>query len=205
VILQELDVISSNIVVVLNRPEKPVPFSPSDLGKIVREPLNVTQALDGITIASPRDQIEITLAGGRLKVEDNSGQAPGKKKVVAVTHAMLQLFKTTYRAFGLNYRLTFRPEADKNPADVIANNLIDKDRIENNSKLQIMGGAATLFYNRGVKVCTLTIEPQAGLRGNKIIVDLNAHEDSSELPPVDELQKSFRREYLALIKILNSI
>lgn len=204
-ILRDQDVISSNVVVVLNRPEKPAPFSPGDLGKIVHEPLNVTQTLEGVIITSPRDQIEITLAGGRLKVEDNSGQTPGKKRVAEVTHAVLQLFKATYRAFGLNYRLTFRPEGDKNPADVIATNLINKHRIESNSRVQLVGGAVTLFYNRGAKVCTLTMEPQGGLQGSKIVVDLNAHEGSNELPPVDELQKSFRREYSALIKVLNSI
>lgn len=204
-ILQDLDIISSSIVIVLNRPEEPVPFAPSDLRKIVREPLNITQTLDGIIIDSPRDQIEITLANGRLKVADNSGQTPGKKRAVEATHAMLQLLKTMYNAFGLNYRLTFKSETGENPAYVIGNNLIDKDRIENNSKLQIRGAAATLFYNRGVKICTLKIEPQAGLRGDKIIVDLNAHEDSSELPPLDKLQKSFKKEYSALIKIMKSI
>jgi len=204
-IIQDLDIISSNIVVVLNRPEKPIPFAPSDIGKIVREPLNITQTLDGIIVDSPRDQIELTITGGRLKVADNSGQTPGKKRVVEVTHAMLQLLNTTYRAFGLNYRLTFRPEEGKSPAEVIANTMLNRNRIETNSKLQIRGGAATLFYNRGTKVCTLTIQPQAGLRGDKIIVDLNVHEDSTELPPVDRLQKSFKKEYSALVKVLNSI
>lgn len=204
-IIQDLDILSSNIVVVLNKPEKPIPFSPSDLGKIVREPLNITQTLDGIIIDSPRDQIEITLTSGRLKVADNSGQIPSKKRAVEVTLNILRLLNTTYRAFGLNYKITFRPEAERNPADVIANTVLDKDRIENSSRLKIIGAAATLFYNRGTKVCTLTIEPQARLKGDKIIVDFNAHEDSSELPPMDQLQKSFKKEYSALIKVLSSI
>jgi len=204
-IVHDLDIISSNIVVVLNRPEKPTPFSPGDIGKIVHEPLNITQTPDGIIVDSPRDQIEITITGGRLKVADNSGQIPGKKRVAEVTHAMLQLLNTTYRAFGLNYQLLFKPEGGHSPAEAIAYTMLDRNRIENNSKLKIRGGAATLFYNRGVKVCALTIEPQAGLRGEKVIVNLNAHEDSAALPNVDRLQKSFRKEYSELIKVLNSV
>lgn len=204
-ITNDLDIVSSNIVVALNKPEKPVPLQPSDVGKIVREPLNITQTLDGIIVSSPRDQIEITLTSGHLKVADNSGQTPGKKRVAEVVHAMLQLLQMTYRAFGLNYRLMFNPVAGKSAADVIASAMLDKARIQKNSKLRIRGAAATLFYNSGAKVCTLTIEPRGGLSGDKVIVNLNAHEDSSELPPVDKLQKSFKKEYSSLVKVINSI
>ena len=204
-VIQDLDIISSNLVVVLNKPENPTPFSPSDIGKIVREPLNIAQTPDGIILDSPRDQIEIAIVGGRLKVTDTSGSKPGKKKVMEVAHEMLRLLDATYRTFGLNYRLTCKPETGKNPADMIASSLLDKLRIENNTKTVIRGAAVKLFYNRAGKVCTLSIEPQDGLLGNKVIVDLNVHENSSELPAVDDLQKSFKSEYYALVKMLNAI
>lgn len=204
--LKDLDIVLTNIVVLLNPPENPVSISPEELKGVIRAPINVGQTGDGsLYFNSPRDQIDIIVGRRRLQVQDNSGQEPGQKPLPKVALDVLTLLNTTYRAFGLNYKLFFKPEAKKGPASIIADSLLNTDQINTRLNLEISGAGTRLFYPKGSKICTLLIEPEGGVKGERIHVDLNVHEDTTQLPPHDTLHESLKSEYKALIELLKCL
>lgn len=203
--LEQFEVIYTSIVVVLS--EEPVRrLSVDELKRIIHPPLNISSSPDGVTIASsPRDQIDIYLGQGRVQVRDNSGQEPGKKPVSKVIYDVLVPLGASYRAFGLNYGLTFKIKSDLLPAKLIKDKFLNVGFLEPKLGSSLVGASVRLHYPKGAKVCNLLLEAYEGLKSDRFHADLNVHEDTTSLPPQDALAESFKKEHDDLLKFLASL
>lgn len=210
--IESVEKVETNIVI-LPSGDFEIKLSPRDLADIVKEPeFDIAPAPISLTrITSLNDQVEIRIGQGRILISDRSNGKPGTERFTEIVCRLASLLENTsnvkYRAFGLNYGITFKLPLDRLPSEVIAERFINHEEIRRKADLDIAGGAIRFFYRKGGALCYLHLEP----RGNRLDADLyyarvNVHFDIAEkLPAKDDLDRSFKHEYADFLKTVSAI
>lgn len=211
-VLQDIAKINTSIVV-LPSGDFELKLEPRDIGGILREPQIeiIPSPVNIAKLTSMKDQVEILLSQGRIHIRDHSDIQPGTDRFTRIVADFMEFLAQTsslnYRAFGLNYDVSFRLSLDELPAEVIATRFIDRAAVRNKSGLEIIGGSIRFFYRKGEALCFLYLEPLGNkLDASEFYAHINVHfAIDSSWPSQQELETLFRHEYDEFIHSVEAI
>lgn len=198
---EEFDLIIASIAFLFAAevPKEPVPITSDQLSSILRPPLAIGQAGDGLTsISSNRDQIEIQFGVNKLDVRDLTGDIEkARDKVPRIMQAFLALLDEPreFRSFGLNLIGEF---STNDPNAWLASNFLNPD-LDGTFDMNFSTDAVSLIAERLPKEWTIRFQAR---KGDTINVNFNASEFSGELPDQRQLEGELAEQFAALTDFL---
>ena len=199
------ELILSTIAVVLGPYASPTPIGIGinvdiDVEGILRRPLNISQGPEGSVITSNRDQVEVRFLTNKLDVRESSGEVTqAKSKVPRIVHGFLdELAEIEIQSYGVNFILEI---GEERPREWLGNHLLNPD-LASQLGPSLSSNLVTLLFDQPPK--TWTVRFQA-LPGNRLNVNFNASEVTSELPSQEKLGYEIEEQYEALKKFLFEI
>lgn len=196
---EKIDVSLSTIAVITVPPKQPVSVNEKELGQVIRPPLAIGQAPEGLFVGSQRDQIEIIAGGNKINVRDLSGsQDFSKRKVATVLHYFVKITEAQIKSYGINFIFTM---PCIKPSQWILDNILTSQISEKINK-PLIGGWAQLKIKSDRKDWNIKIEPKDD---DIIAIDFNAHEDITELPNEKILLEEMQEQFDSLMILLTDL
>ena len=197
----QAELILSTIAVVFAPYDPSVPIIGINLEKILRRPLNVSKGPEGSVITSNRDQVEVQLLINKLDVREFSGDvAQAKSKVPRIVHGFLSMLPEIIKIQSYGVNLILEIDEEK-PSEWLGNRLLNPD-LASQFGTSLSSNLVAMLFDRPPK--TWTVRFQA-LPDDRLSVNCNVTERTSELPSQEKLGDEIERQCKALKKFLSEI
>lgn len=196
----DVDITMYGIAVVMKPTDSPISLDAKELENVLTPPLMVARSTSGQTlISSGRDQIEAIASPEAVNVRNLSGKRDFENsKVPDVLRFFAERLGQAVTAYGVNFLLKV---PCSNPDQWIGDNILSSS-IAKKTGQKIAGGPVALKTKAGPKVWTIKLEPTSD---NRMIVDLNAHQDTEKLPDKEVLRGELTEQYAGLLVFLHQI
>ena len=193
-------IVSTVAVVLASGPNDPPLTVGIEVQEILRPPLSVSQGPEGTIITSNRDQVEVELSGNKLNVRESSGNiTQARSKVPKIVYGFLaDLADTAIRSYGINLVLeTYKERAN----EWLGNNFLNPS-LASPLGTPLSSNLVALLFDYPPKKWTVRFQ---NLSSDRLNVNLNASESTSELPSQEKLGHEVEEQYEALKKFLSEI
>ena len=204
--LPEQEKVNTSIVV-LSAVETVIKIDAQEVATVIRDPAASVIGQDAggqpsvIEITSMRDQVVITISGGKVQFQDKSDKTPGSSRLPTIVYGFLDLLKkqglSSYRAYGINFDVAFDAKGDQSASEVIAERYVNKDALSQKGQIGVRGAGLRLWFTHVDATCDLKVEPRLGkIDAPRFFAHINYHFElpNETMPPVDE----FTTKYLGL-------
>lgn len=215
--LPELEKIATSIVV-LAGVEREINLNLAEIGKIIREPAGAAapplegQPVPLLQITSVRDQVVITVQGGRFTFDDKSDSKPGEARLPDIVHRFVGLLQAQnvdrFRAWGLNFDVAFDSRGDEVPSKVIADRFVDQGKLQQRGQMTVRGAGLRLYFDHADALCEMNLEPRFGKwDAPKFFAHINYHYElpDGQMPALDDLQLKYKGLYSVFIDLLGRL
>lgn len=194
------DISFTSIAIAMGQPKRTAPrMTTKDVEQLMNAPVDVSQTIGGVIFSSPRIQLEISIIGNKLQVKDVSGKKPTKSsKVTNILCKMHNLLKAPITAYGLNYQLTYSLDSQLLPGSWIADKLLRRDRILELTDQDVSFATVSLHILTGDRMWNLGIAPDGNIKSDKLIINLNSHKESPQMPSKVILSQEYVDEFKKL-------
>ena len=200
----QAELILSTIAVVFAPYDPSVPIGIGiniNLERILRRPLNISKGPEGSVITSNRDQVEVQLLLNKLDVREFSGDvAQAKSKVPRIMHGFLSSLPGIIKIQSYGVNLILEIDEEK-PSEWLGNRLLNPD-LASQFGTSLSSNLVAMLFDRPPK--TWTVQFQA-LPDDRLNVNCNVTERTSELPSQEKLGDEIEGQYKALEKFLSEI
>lgn len=205
-------------IVILSATERNVNLSSQDVAQVIRDPTAAAIQQDpggqlaGVQLTSLRDQVVVTIAGGKLQFEDKSDEMPVTGKLPNIVDGFLTLLRNQgvekLRAYGFNFDVAFDAPGDQAASEVLAERYIDKEALLRKGQLDVRGAGMRLYFPHGDAQCDMKIEPRGGqVDSPRFFAHINYHFELAEMtmPPVDELRTKYQGLWPHFMDLLEAL
>ena len=215
--LPELEKVNTAIVV-LSAVETKINLNAQDVATVIRDPAASVLAQDAggqpsvLEITSMRDQVVITISGGKVQFQDKSDETPGSSRLPRIVYDFLGLLQkqglSRYRAYGINFDVAFDARGDQSAAEVIADRYVNKDALSQKGQVNVRGAGLQLWFNHVDAVCDLKVEPRLGkMDAPRFYAHINYHFELPDetMPPIDEFKTKYHGLWPQYIEMLETL
>jgi hypothetical protein len=196
--LPQMETIFANIVVVPGK-EGTSLLSSQEIGAILEDAdvQALGQPAQHMEITSLREQVRVSMGGGRFVFEDRSGGNP-KAKLAEITSEFVRLFASkgidVFRACGFNFDIAFDAPGASLAAKVVMDRFVKVDQLNTRGGISLIGAGLRLYFDTNEAKCDLRIEPrESNPSAPRFFSHANYHYDLSgkQFPPVDTLKSDY--------------
>jgi len=200
---RELEKLTANIVV-LSGAEATISVSADEIAPILKDPTVqvLGQPAQQMQLMSLRDQIKVSIGGGRFIFEDESNDVPPRLRLPDVVQAFIRLFATKgvteFRAYGFNFDIAFDASGDSPAAQVILERFVKSEQLERRGGITPQGSGLRLYFSMGEASCDLRIEPHENkVNSPRFFSHINYHYDlpDGQFPQADALKADFQGKW----------
>ena len=215
--LPELEKVNTAIVV-LSAVETKINLNAQEVAAVIHDPAASVIGQDAagqpshIEITSMRDQVIITISGGKVQFQDKSEKTPGSSRLPTIVYGFLDLLQkqglTRYRAYGINFDVAFDAKGDQSASEVIAEKYVNKDALSQKGQINVRGAGLQLWFNHVDAVCDLKVEPRLGkMDAPRFYAHINYHFELPDetMPPIDEFKTKYHGLWPQYIEMLETL
>ena len=201
--LPELEKVNTAIVV-LSAVETKINLNSEEVATVIRDPVASVLGQDAggqpsvLELTSMRDQVVITISGGKVQFQDKSDDQPGSSRLPRIVYDFLGLLQkqglSRYRAYGINFDVAFDAKGDQSAAEIIAERYVNKDALSQKGQINVRGAGLQLWFNHVDAVCDLKVEPRLGkIDAPRFYAHINYHFELPDetMPPFDEFKTKY--------------
>lgn len=212
--LPNVEKVDTNIILVSGS-NASLNVSQEAIAKILRDPMiqGIGQPPLQIDITSLRDQILIRLVQDRYIFEDKSDDKPGGGRLPEVVYAFVKMLSEqnadTFKAYGLNFTVTFDAKGDGSASEVVAQRYLKLDALQERGGINVRGAGVQLYYDHtsGAK-CNLRVEPRLGeVESPTFFAHGNYHFDLPDLkmPPAETMKTTYLGLWPQFLELLEKL
>lgn len=199
-ILENLELTMSTVAVVVEPPKEAPRFDEAYLLRFLHSPFGIGQLADGQTvITSNRDQIEIWLSPTRIEIRDLSGKTEfDDSRLPELLRSFFTEYGTTLRSYGVNLIVSLKKER---PAEWISVHMLHPGLSQTVEKSVIGSNAVSVSLQAEPKTWNIQFSVQHG----RLQVNLNASEETNELPLEGDLKTQLDEQYASLVNLISQL
>ena len=196
--LSQIDTILANIVVLLGI-EGSSSLSGQEIASILGDAdvQALGQPAQHMQITSLREQVRVSIGGGRFIFEDRSGDPP-KGRLAEITSDFVRLFSSkgvdVFRAYGFNFQIAFDAPGPALAAALVMERFVKADELKRRGSISLNGAGLRLYFDAAEAKCDLRIEPrESDPTAPRFFSHVNYNYDlaGKHFPPVDTLKSDF--------------
>ena len=215
--LPELEKVNTAIVI-LSAVDTKIKLDAQEVATVIRDPAASVIGQDAggqpsvVEIASMRDQVVITMSGGKVQFQDKSDNTPGSSRLPTIVYGFLGLLQkqglSRYRAYGINFDVAFDAKGDQPASEVIAERYVNKDALSQKGQINVRGAGVQLWYNHVDAICELKVEPRLGkMDAPRFYAHINYHFELPDetMPPIDEFKTKYHGLWPQYIEMLETL
>ena len=148
-------------------------------------------------ITSLREQVRVSMGGGRFIFEDRSGDPP-KGRLAEITSEFVRLFSSKgidlFAAYGFNFDIAFDAPGPSLAAALVMERFVKADELKRRGSISLNGAGLRLYFDTAEAKCDLRIEPrESDPSAPRFFSHINYHYDlaGKQFPTVDMLKSDF--------------
>jgi len=170
------------------------------------------QPAQHMQITSLREQVRVSIGGGRFAFEDRSGHSPPKGRLAQIASEFVKLFSTkgidSYRAYGFNFDVAFDAPGTSLAARMVMDKFVKVDELNTRGGITLGGAGLRLYFDTSEAKCDLRIEPrESNPSASRFFSHINYHYDlaGKQFPAVDTLKSDFPGKWNVFIDLVERL
>ena len=213
----ELEKIDTSIVV-LSAVQKEVKLSSQEIASVIKDPQaavvgqGIGQPPAQVQITSLRDQVIVTIMGGKFLFEDKSDVLPGTHRLPEIVDGFLNLLRKQgvdrFRAYGINFTVEFDSRGDQAVSEIIAERYLNRKALSEKGQIAVLGAGIRLFFQHVDAMCDMKIEPRKGkVDSPRFFAHINYNFDLPDetMPPLQDLMTKYLGLWPQFTQLLDTL